>query len=278
MEQVIKQVSTSFVQDQKHETKTERFVAIQPSQIETKLADHGFSLVHLKSGRARHESRADHQTTIARYRGSELTIGGLHMDLVFKVPHLYGAIQAFLGTYRLVCSNGLVVGTKFFDAPRIRHTGDALTQVETLIPQLVAKHDQLIDAIREMQGRDVTPSQVADFVREVAHLRIGQPDNGPILNEERRIVSIQYNDLMQVRRGADQGQDAFTVLNVVQENIMRHGMRYQTKSLDDKGRDVVRNMTARPVTRSRQGETESVRSVDLNASIWDLAKEILVAA
>lgn len=270
---IVDQVN-SFTQDQKHTSKTEAFVAIQPSQIATVLQDSGFNLVHLKMGRAKLQDRAAHQTTIARYRSeTELTIGGLHMDLVFKVPHLYGALQAFLGTYRQVCSNGLVVGSKFFEAPRIRHTGDALSQLEALIPVLVSKHDQLVDSIREMQARNVTPSQVADFVREIANLRLGLNQG-----EQSNVVSIQYGDLMRVRRQADSGQDAFSILNVVQENVMRFGVRYVTSSQDEQGRTNLRNMTARPVMRNRQGETESVRSVDLNASIWDAASKILMAA
>lgn len=266
----------SFTQDQAHQSKTAAFVAIQPSQIATVLKDNGFNLVHLKMGRARHADKAAHQTTIARYRSeTELKIGGLNMDIVFKIPHLYGALQAFLGTYRQVCTNGLVVGHKFFDAPRIRHTGDALSQVEALIPQLVAMHDALSDSIREMQAREVNATQVADFVREIARQRVGELVQS---QNEAGIVSIQYDDLMRVRRAADSGRDAFSVLNVVQENLMRFGMRYQTRSLDQNGIASIRNMTARPVTRTRQGETESVRSVDLNASLWDSAREILLKA
>jgi hypothetical protein len=276
----VAKVPTSFMQDQKHSTKSDIFVAIQPAQIATVLRDQGFNLVHLKSGRARTEERADHQTTIARYRSeNELTVGGLHMDLVFKVPHLYGSLQAFVGTYRQVCSNGLVVGSKFFEAPRIRHTGDALSQLDSLIPALVAKHDQLVDSIREMQARDVTPNQVAEFVREAAFLRLGLGTNSPLaIQGEIGVSKIKFDDLMRVRRDADKGQDAFSVLNVVQENVMRFGLRYDTQSVDQNGRIQSRHMTARPVTRNRQGETESVRSVDMNASLWDIAAKILMAA
>ena len=267
---IVPQTKTSFTQDEAHQTKSSKFVPIQPSQIATVLADNGFKLAHLKQGRARLPDRAAHQTTIARYRSeTELKINGLHMDLVFKVPHLYGALQSYIGTYRQVCSNGLVVGVKYFETPRIRHTGDALSQLENLIPQLVAKHDQLTDSIREMMSRDVTPTQVAEFIREAAILRLGQAEN---------INSIQYNDLTVVHRADDSGRDAFTVLNVVQENLMRRGLRYVSSSVDQHGRTNLRNMTARPILRQRGGEAESVRSVDLNASLWDAANRILMGA
>lgn len=269
-------ISTSFVQDQAHQTKTEKFIAIQPSEIAGVLANHGFDLVSLKSGKARLADRADHQTTIARYRSRDpLTIssGGreMFMDLVFKVPHLYGALQAFVGTFRQVCTNGLVVGEKFATG-RVRHVGDALSQLQTLIPTLVSQHDTLVDTIRAMQARPVSAVELSELTKAVARLRLGQND---------KIVSIQYDDLIKVRRQEDSQNDLFSVMNVLQENVMRHGLRYttQTDTVDNKGfaRTNMRNMTARPVTRTRQGDTESVRSVDLNASIWDEATKLLKA-
>jgi hypothetical protein len=270
---------TSFTQDQAHGTKTEAFVAIQPSQIATVLADHGLDLVHLRAGRARLQDRAAHQTTVARYRSrTPLSINGLFFDLVFKVPHLYGALQAFGGTYRQICTNGLVVGQKFFSG-RIRHVGDAMSQLDALIPQMVAQHDQMTETIRAMMARNVTPQELATFAREVATLRLGsQIDTALVPEGARRLINVQYGDLIKVRRQEDAGADLWSVLNVVQENTMRYGLRYQTETPDARGElypKVIRNMTARPITRTRQGETETVRSVDLNASIWDAAQALL---
>lgn len=260
----------SFTQDQAHGTKSAKFVPIQASELQTVLADHGFGLVHLKMGRARIADRAAHQTTIARYRSNEaLQIGGLWMDLVLKVPHLYGALQAYVGTYRQICTNGLVVGQKFVSG-RVMHVGDALNQLDTLLPSLISQHDQLVDHIRMMQARNVTPQEVAQLTQNVAGLRLEGIKN---------IRSIQYSDLMRIRRDEDCGTDLFSVLNVLQENVMRYGIRYQTQTVQTDSRgfetNLIRNQTARPVTRTRQGDTETVRSVDLNASIWDAAMDIL---
>ena len=260
--------TTSFIQDLAHEDKSTKFIPIQPSQIATVLAEKGFELVHLKSGQARTAKNAAHQTTIARYRSNtELKVGGLNLDLVFKVPHIYGSLEAFLGTYRQVCTNGLVVGHKFFEIPRIRHTGNALEQLEQLIPLLISKHDELGENIAEMSARNVTPEKIAEFIKVIAIARLGH-----------EAVNINYADLVRVRRQADTGTDAFTVLNVVQENVMRYGLRYQTKTVDEQGRESLRHMTARPMARNSGGVLETASSVDLNATIWDAATNILMAA
>jgi Domain of unknown function (DUF932) len=270
MRQVL-EITDSFIQDQRHVTKSERFVAIQPLHIAEVLKDSGFSLVALKSGKAKSSDRASHQTTIARYRSDvELKINGLHMDLVFKVPHLYGALEAFLGTFRQVCSNGLVVGTKFFEGPRIRHSTSGLSQLNKLIPAMIAKHNELVEFIQVMQSKDVNPQAVAEFVRAAAKLR---------LKDVKNVSEVNFNDLMRVRRDADTGSDAFTVFNVVQENLMRYGMRYAIQTVNPETQAFeTRNMTTRPLLTTRAGQGESIRSVDVNASLWDLASGILLAA
>jgi hypothetical protein len=263
-------ITESFVQTAKHGTKSDKFNHVTPADIGAALKDSGFSLVHLKTGRAKTEDRQDHQTTIARYRAQNplaVTSGGrdLYMDLVFKVPHLYGALQAFVGTWRQICSNGLVVGVKYA-VGRVAHVGDTSSNLTNLIQDMVAKHDFLVDQIREMQARNVTPNELAELARTVATLRLGTGAN---------IQNIDYSALLTPRRTEDRGQDLFTVLNVIQENVMRHGLRYQSVSQNDQGETLVRNLTARPVARTSQGDTESIRSVDLNQTIWDAAAQLL---
>ena len=274
-ENQVEVAKTSFTQDEAHQTKSAKFVPIQPSQLAAVLADHGFDLVHLKMGRARIADRAAHQTTIARYRAKNalsIKSGGrdLYMDLVLKVPHIYGALQAYVGTYRQICTNGLVVGHKFVSG-RVAHVGDAMSQLDKLLPSLISQHDQLVDHIRLMQSRNVTPNEIAQLTKQVADLRLDGIKN---------VVSVQYSDLAKVRRAEDTGTDLFTVMNVLQENVMRNGFRYQTETTQLDTRTgmhytVPRNNTARPVTRTKSGDTETVRSVDLNASIWDAAMNIL---
>ena len=180
-----------------------------------------------------------------------------------------GYVQAFLGTYRQVCSNGLVVGQKFFEAPRIRHTGDALDQIEGLVAGLVSKHDQLIEFIKELQSRDVSPQGLSEFLERAVALRLENSEN---------VQNVQYSDLLTVRREADTNKDAYTIYNVVEENINRHGFRYQVKNTDENGIVNIRNMVARPLGYRRGQDVETSRSVDYKSELTDIAYEFLKAA
>jgi hypothetical protein len=256
------QVSTSFIQDSKHVSKSDRFKVIQPSMIETVLNDHGFDLVHLKTGKSKNPDRQDFQTTVARYRSRQaFEIDGLNMDLIFKVPHLYGKLVGVLGLFRGVCANQLNVGTHF-KTVKVGHIGDPMSQLDTLIPELVAQHNQLAETVRIMQAREVNANELIQLAKDVSLARLDGVDN---------IQRIEYQDLLKVRRQDDVKNDLFSVLNVLQENAIRYGLRYQTTSINEIGVTQVRNMVARPV------KIESVRAIDLNASIWDVASKLIAA-
>lgn len=267
---VATQVETknSFTQDQRHESKSAKFVPIRPEFGAEILREHGYFLKSLNMGRARKLENAAHQTTIATYQNeTPQAVGDIFARITLKIPHIYGAIVPYWGFLRLSCLNGNALKLASTNVGRIPHTGDALSQFESTVKQMVGHVSELNDSIRSMMSRDVTPTQVAEFVREVATLRLGTSES---------IKNIRYEDLLKVRRATDSGRDAFTTYQVVQENLMRYGIRYQTESQDQHGITNVRQMVARPITRTRQGDVETVRSVDLNASLYDSALQILM--
>lgn len=260
----------SFTQDERHSSKSAKFVPVKPEFGAEILNEYGYFLKSLNVGRARKVENAQHQTTIATYQNeTPQAVGDIFARITLKIPHIYGAIVPFWGFLRLSCMNGNAMKLTHSQADRIAHTGDALSQFETTVRQMVAGVSEVNDTIREMQAREVTPTQVAEFVREVAALRLGLND---------KIVSIQYNDLLQVRRATDSGRDAFTISQIVQEAIARHGLRYTVESTNEAtGQTTRRNMTAQPLMRNRLGaEIETSRSVDMNVSLMDAAREILM--
>lgn len=258
----------SFTQDEKHLSKSEKFVPVKPEWGAEILNEYGYFLKSLNVGKARKTENAAHQTTIATYqKETQLAVGDIFPRITLKIPHIYGAIQTLAAFLRLSCLNGNAVRLDETKAPRIKHLGDAMSQFENTVRGLVSYTDEMNDSIREMMARDVTPSQVADFVREAVNLRLGHNPN---------VQDVDYSTLLTVRRASDSGRDAFTQYQVVQEALMRFGFKYGLKSQDENGVVSIRNMTARPVTRSNTGEIETIRSVDLNADLHQAALKILM--
>lgn len=264
-------VKNSFTQDERHVSKSEKFVPVCPKWGQEILGEYGYFLKSLNSGRARKLENAAHQTTVATYQNeTPQAVGDIFARITLKIPHIYGAIVPYWGFLRLSCLNGNALKLAHSNLGRIAHTGNALSQFENTVRTMVGQVDYINDSIREMMAREVNPSQVADFVKQMTDLRLGQIA-GLIPG------SVRYDDLLKVRRATDSGRDAFTVYQVVQENLMRYGLRYQIETAPNaQGITSIQSRVARPISRTRAGEFETSRSVDLNASLWDGAREILM--
>lgn len=255
--------STSFVQEQKHMTKSNRFQHVTPQLIEQVAQNFGFNLVSLKTGQARNAERADHQTTIARYRHeSEMKIGGLNVELVFKVPHLYGAIEGFLGTYRQICSNGLSVGVKF-DQIKIKHLGNPIEELYREIPRLVAQSHAMFEDIQRMQDTTLSLSSALSLASQSAMIRLDGVNN---------IAAVNSAQLLTPNRESDASMDLWTQFNLVQENIFRRGVSYQALTTNFETNETsIRNMTTRRVNPA------SASSITLNGQLWDVASSLIAA-
>src|SRR5271157_5099374 len=167
-------VKNSFTQDERHSSKSAKFVPVAPKWGAEILREHGYFLKSLNVGRARKVEKANHQTTIATYQNeTPQAVGDIFARITLKIPHIYGAIVPYWGFLRLSCLNGNALKLASSNVGRISHTGDALSQFESTVRQMVAGVSEMNDSIREMMAREVTPTQVAEFVREIASLRLG---------------------------------------------------------------------------------------------------------
>jgi hypothetical protein len=195
---------------------------------------------------------------VARYRSKNaLQIDGLYSDIVVKVPHLYGAVEAFLGTYRQICANGLAVGFKFASF-KVKHLGNPLIELDRLIPGLVAQNTAMQRDIELMQRYILTSSEVSDLALKAARIRLD--------GLETTIHDIDATTLYVPRRVGDQKRDLWTVFNVIQENLMRSTFRYRIlRTVNNEAR--VYNASTR---RMREN---SVAAIELNRKLWDLALE-----
>ena len=252
-------INGSFFQDEKHPTRGPEFQAIKPDVIREVLDSHGFDLVHLRINKARKEDRAEFQTSVARYRSrDEFSVDGLGFDLIFKVPHLYGALQGVLGLFRGTCSNQLNVGTHF-DKVKVNHSGDPYSELSDLIPRLVSQRQKLVETVKLMQAKELTPSDISGLAVSMAEIRLAEVTS---------LKKIKTTDLLTVRRLDDDKRDLFTVYNVLQENLLRYGVRYEIESQLN-GETIIQQRTTRKVAE------DTPRAIELNGMMWDKATRLL---
>jgi hypothetical protein len=157
------------------------------------------------------------------------------------------------GMFRLVCSNGLVVGEGVCEGVKVPHKGDIVSQVIEGAYRIV---DGSIEAERraeDMRQIALAPAEQDAFAEAAAQLRW---DGEAVPVEARQIVA--------PRRREDIGADLWRTFNRAQENLVNGGISYTHRS----------EATGR---RSRR-ETRSVNGIDgnvaLNRALWTLAQRM----
>ena len=157
------------------------------------------------------------------------------------------------GIFRLVCSNGLVIGKVLVEPVRIRHVGYTADKVNSAVNTLLSQLEKVHAAIANLQTTTLTDEQFNDFLIAALLIRGMNPSK------------VEPISLETIRRKEDEGLTAWNVLNRVQENIM-NGFKY-IEDLDYGSEEGVRVRRARAI--------KGVKSqLDLNTQLFDAVLQI----
>lgn len=130
------------------------------------------------------------------------------------------ALNFFGGYGRLVCNNGLYIGD--LEHGRFIHRGTSIYErLENKYEKIVAHLDSIKNDVIALQNAYLTEEKVHNALYGI-YRDVFEKDT----KKYESIVNPTTYDLtrlLNVRRLEDKAQDAFTVMNVVQENIIRYG-------------------------------------------------------
>jgi len=161
-----------------------------------------------------------------------------------------------LGFFRFICSNGLVVGTEVVAPIRIKHTGiDFEERLIAGIDSIVAQAAKVAESIDKLKAKVLSPSEVKAFQRAAVEWRL----------EDRLSGNGKVEDFtMPVHRSEDKALDLFTVMNVVQENLIRGGASALIKKDDGSNKyQAIRKAT-------------SMNSqMTINTKLWEMAERMV---
>ena len=148
-----------------------------------------------------------------------------HGPIELKVVNSYDAsssLRIYAGIHRLVCSNGLVMmveGEQF----RFIHRGNAIYEkLDNAYDKIVAYFDTVKERVEKLSNFTMSQDNLHTVIDNIAKA-VFEKDTKTSTTKVINISSSTKRNLTRVRRQADNGIDAFTVLNIVQENITRRG-------------------------------------------------------
>ena len=227
---------------------SDRYAHIPTIEVVRGLQASGFYPVLAKQSNARLEERKNFTKHIMRFRReSQLQLDGAFPEIVLVNSHDGStSYQMRAGIYRLVCSNGLIVGDDIC-CHRIHHKGNVIEKVVQSAHEIIDVIPTIIDKSSEWKGIPLKKEHKLAFAEVAASLKWDKDE-----------MKIEPHQLIQPRRMQDAKDDLWTTFNVVQENIIRGGVRYHT----DNGRQS---------TRSVASVGENVR---LNTALWALTERM----
>lgn len=156
--------------------------------------------------------------------------------------------QLRAGVYRLICSNGLIVGSDMFFR-RIIHKGDVVPKLVDAAMEIVEMIPATFGIVEKWKG-----------ITLQGEARQIYADSAALLKWDKEEMKISPDRLLLENRWADKKQDLWTTFNVVQENLIKGGVSY----FDRKAH--------------RRGTTRAVHSVGenarLNTALWNLTERM----
>jgi hypothetical protein len=171
---------------------------------------------------------------------------GLQPQALFSNSHdrSYRAVLG-LGFFRLVCSNGLIIAEKGEKAEIIvqKHMGFTFPELQKRIEEMAIEFDVHYAEIQKYSSINLDVIEKRKFAKAAIEIRYGK--------EKDQIVE----SILEPQRKEDQADDLFTVFNVIQENLIKGGVKYKTE--DDKNRSIM------PLT-------EMAKQTSFNQALWTI--------
>ena len=209
----------------------------------------GFYPVKAMQSKTRIAGREVHAKHIMRFRREGVNeVGGMFPEIVMVNSHDGStSYQLRAGIYRLVCMNGMIVGDDVFGR-RVSHQGDVVTQVVEAANDLIEIAPLSVRKAEDWKQIELRPEAKQVFAETAAMLKWDQES-----------VAIHPGKLLEPRRMADKKDDLWTTFNVIQENMIRGGVRYRNENQQ------------RQSTREVKSVSENVR---LNTALWTLTERM----
>ena len=152
------------------------------------------------------------------------------------------------GIYRFVCSNGLVIADSVFETYKIKHLGERENDVANAVESITAIKPKLMQKIQTLESIQLSQQEQESFAKLSIPLRF------------EKHIQINHTDLLVPHREEDTKDDLYTVLNVIQENLLRGNISGVNK-------ETGRAFTSREIT-------SIGKDVEVNQGLWDIAERI----
>ena len=245
-----------------HQRMSEKYKFVSTQQIIEHLATRGWEQSHVSVANTIKKSNAGFQPHLIRLRNPSVKIdeGNAPEILVLNSHNGTKALTLSLGLFRFACANGIITG-KHFTKFRILHRGFTYERLDEGLKFILEQSDLLAAKVDALRVFKMTQQQKRTLAQEIVQSRFVDIYKGKYPGK------VDYDALLTPAREEDQGSDAWTVFNVIQEKLIRGGIKYQIcRQVKDKDGKTLETIPLDKTTK----EAKSIHNVvALNQMAWD---------
>jgi len=142
-----------------HASRSEKYQMIPTIEVVEEMVNKGFKPVDVQVSGVRDVARRGYQKHMVRFRNPNLTTGEEELDVVLINSHDgTTAYKVMAGIYRLVCSNGLMVGTDICGFS-VKHMGFNPQDVIDASFKVVDQAEGIMAHVAEFKAIELAPEE-----------------------------------------------------------------------------------------------------------------------
>lgn len=249
----IRRVAPSIFAAAAHESRSARYTYIPTIDVLGALRREGFEPFFAGQSNARDVSRREFTRHMLRMRHTSLVARNVGDEIpeitIVNAHDGSSSYQMIAGVFRLVCTNGLLVGAGTAEEVRVFHSGNVVGRVIEGAYEVVKQFERVRESADTMKAITLNDGEQRAFGQAALVAKYGEQPAYPL----------SVAQILEPRRYDDKGEDLWRVFNRTQENLIQGGLR--TRSTNGR----------RTRTRGVKGISENVQ---LNRALWTLADQM----
>ena len=245
---------------------SDRYVQANTETVVDDLAKLGWYPVQAKQCRTNKKSSGIRSLHMIAFQNPDVKImkqgpdGGETIDswprIILTNSHDgFNSFKFLLGMFRLVCSNGLVVGDNEMVNMSIKHINYDFEALRDIVKTAVEQVPEIVCQMNAMKNTVLNEEQKTELAKSVVKIRKGVEDDEKFEIDEETIM-----DILDPQRKEDKGDDLWTVFNICQEKMIKG--EYSDVGSNNK-------------PRKQRKITSIKKDIDFNQKLWIVASKFI---
>jgi hypothetical protein len=255
-DQIMMSAPSVFSEGAKHDV-SDRYRFIPTIQMVDALRREGWYPVDATQKNVRDKSNTDFTKHLVRFRrlDNEVMLGDSNIELLLQNAHdRTSSYILHAGLFRMACANGIVIADSTLKRVSVRHSTNCINKVIEGSYHVIKETPKIAESVEGMQAIELDRGEQLLLANAAREYTMGDDDT--IVTSADNI----NNQLLKRHRRSDMGDDLWSTFNVIQENIIKGGVR----------------MIKNGPKGMRRNSTRAVKAIDkdikLNKALWGMAE------